>query len=511
MKSAGAERGRQLPTRYTSPSHRRAQCAIAGLALLAANGAAAHSFGQSYTLPVPVWLYLYGAAAALVVSFAVVGYFVNAGSMAANRREFDLSRLWTPGPRTGQCLMAVLRGLSVAALLLAIITGFWGPNHAYRNINMTLFWVIFGLGFTYLTALAGDWFSVLNPFRVIAEWIEGPRSKLFAGRWRYPAWLEYWPALALYLAFIWLELFGRITPYTLSVSLSAYVAVNLAGCWLVGKQSWFERCEFLGVFLRLIAKIAPIRCAPKQPGAIAGLYLRPPFTGLLEERATPPSLLVFVLCMLSSTAFDGLHETALWVGAFWSNLYQVVLIPLYGDAPPVTFATLQKLFLAYQTGALLLSPFIYLAVYAVFICLTKAITRSALPFRELLAYFGLSLIPIAFAYHLAHYYTLLQVQGAQIPRLMSDPLGLGWNLFGTARIPINVVPDMAVVWHMQVFVIVAGHVVSVYLAHRQALKVFSDRRTVVLSQLPILLLMVGFTSLGLWILSLPHGAGMPGG
>lgn len=494
--------------RYSRSSCRRAQSAIVGLLLLATSSASAHSFGQTYTLPVPVWLYLYGAAAALVVSFAVVGYFVTARSMAANRREYDLSRLWTPSPRTGQCLMAMLRGLSVAALLLTIIAGFWGTNHAYRNINMTLFWVIFGLGFTYLTALIGDWFSVLNPFRVIAEWIEGLQPKLFAGRWRYPEWLDYWPALALYMAFIWIELFGRTTPYTLSASLSGYLLVNLAGCWLVGKQVWFERCEFFGLFLRLVAKIAPIRCVPRHPGSLAGLYLRQPFVGLFRERTIPLSLLVFVLFMLSSTAFDGLHETALWVGAFWKNLYQLVLIPLYGNAPPVPYATIQKLFLSYQTGALVMSPFIYLAVYALFIYLAKVITRTALPFTQLLLYFGLSLIPIAFAYHLTHYYTLLQVQGAQMLRLISDPLGLGWNLFGTARTSINIVPDMAVVWHTQVFVIIAGHVVSVYLAHLQALKIFPDRRTAVLSQLPILLLMVGFTSLGLWILSLPHGAGM---
>lgn len=480
------------------------------LLLLISDGASAHSFGQQYTLPVPVWMYLYGAAAALVVSFAVVGYFVNAGSIETNRREYDLSRIWAPGRRTSRCLIGLLRCLSVGALLLAVFAGLLGTENPYRNINMTLFWVIFGLGFTYLTALVGDWFAVLNPFRVLAEWIERVLPVTFQGRYRYPDALDYWPAIILYIAFIWIELFGRTTPFSLSVSLLAYVLVNLSGCWLVGSHVWFERCEFLGVFLRLVAKMAPIKVVTEHPGRIIGLYLRQPFVGLFQERTIPVSLLVFVLFMLSSTAFDGLKETALWVGSFWKNIYQWVLIPVYGSAPNVTFPTIKKLFLVYQSVALVLSPFIYLAVYALSIYFTKAVTRHIVPFSQLLLSFGFSLVPIAFAYHLTHYYTLLQIQGAQIVRLISDPFGVGWDLFGTAHIAINIVPDLGVVWHTQVFVIILGHVVSVYMAHMQALKLFRDRRTAVLSQLPILMLMVGFTTLGLWILSLPLDASMVG-
>lgn len=472
------------------------------LLLLASDGASAHSFGQTYTLPVPVWLYLYGATAALVVSFVVVGFFVNASPTQASLRSRETSSRWCPSP----ALLALLRSLSVSLLLLAVVAGFLGTQRAYHNINMTLFWVVFGLGFTYLSALIGDWFSVLNPFRVIIEWLERLQPTLFNGHWRYPGKLSYWPALVLYMGFIWLELFGRSSPFSLSVALSAYLMINLAGCWLVGKANWLEHCEFLGVFLRLVARIAPIRVEVKHPGSVA-VSLRRPFSGLFQQNPVPFSLLVFVLFMLSSTAFDGLHETALWVGAFWENLYQWVLIPMYGNAPPVTYLTITKILLGYQSVVLLVSPFIYLAIYALFILTAKKISGSALPVKELLAWFALSLIPIAFAYHFTHYYTLLQVQGPQIIRLLSDPLGIGWDIVGTARTPINIIPDMSWVWHTQVFVIVAGHVVSVYLSHMQALKVFANRKTAALSQLPLLILMVGLTTAGLWILSLPHKSG----
>ena len=471
---------------------------IAALLGLVSSSAWGHSFGQTYTLPVPIWLYLFGAAAALIVSFLMVGYFVGVDSFDLDERE---SRVWSVSP----WLTCVFRYSSVGALALTIVAGFWGTDNAYRNINMTLFWVIFYLGFTYCTALAGNWFSVMNPFRVVAEIVERLRPGMFRGHWGYPNFLDHWPALFLYIAFVWIELLQHTTPFSLAAILVTYIALNLFGCWAVSKAIWFERCEFFGVFLGLIARIAPVRVEAQDKNATVAF--RRPFGGLLQKGTSGLSLLLFILFMLSSTAFDGLKETAVWVAAFWKNLYQLVLIPLYGNAAPVDYQTVKKLFRVYQSAALLLSPIVYFLVYALFLWLAKIIAQSRMPLRPMLLAFGYSLIPIAFVYHVSHYYTLLQVQGAQMVRLVSDPLGYGWNLFGTGRLAVNVVPDLAFVWHAQVFMIVAGHVVSVYLAHVQALKIFPDRRNAILSQIPVLALMVAFTALGLWILSLPLSFG----
>jgi hypothetical protein len=480
--------------------------ALIGL-LLGPSAALAHSFGRSYTPPVPIPMYLYGAAAALVASFMLVAWFVTASAARVRWREVDLGRIWTPAAPTRRWLIGGLRALSLGLLLLAIATGFLGTDNPYRNLNMTLFWVIFCLGFTYLTALLGDWFAVLNPFRVIADGAARAMPQLFRGRWHYPAWLAYWPALVFYMGFIWIELLGHATPLSLSMMLSIYAGITILGSGLFGRRDWFEHCEFFGVFLRLIARMAPLRLELDKEGHLIGIHLRPPFTGLIQDRPIPASLLVFVLFMLSSTAFDGLMETALWVGTFWTALYQYILIPIHGATTPLSHAVVEQLFFAYQTAALLLSPFVYLGVYALILALAKLLIRSDVPLKTLLLSFGLSIVPIAFAYHLSHYYTLLQVQGPQLARLISDPLGRGWNLFGTARTAIKVVPDMDFVWHAQVVLIVAGHVVSVYLAHLQALRSFADSRSAVLSQIPTLLLMIVFTTSGLWILSLPLNPG----
>ncbi len=448
-----------------------------------------------------MWLYLYGAAAALIVSFVVVGYFVTASASPA--RPNEESKSW----RVPAGVIAALRCLSVFLLLVAIVAGFVGSNHPYRNINMTLFWVVFCLGFTWFTALAGNWFAVVSPFRTSIEWCEKWLPELFSGRVKYPDRLAYWPALFLYIAFIWLELFGRSAPFSLSLILTAYLLLTFAGCVLIGKDAWFRYVELFAVFLRIIARVAPIKVTRDEDRGMTCVQFRRPFSALLGRERVPLSLLCFIVFMLASTAFDGLHETAFWIGAFWKNLYLWVLIPIYGDAPPVAFATIKQLYLVYQTVALLFIPLACLLAYLLAIGVAKRCAKSDLSVGELSCWFAYSLMPIALAYHVTHYFTLLQVQGVQLVRLVSDPFALGWDLFGTARIPLDTIPDMNIVWHSQVVLILVGHIVSVYLAHVQALQIFPNRRAAVLSQLPMLVLMVGFTAAGLWILSLPHGAG----
>jgi hypothetical protein len=129
--------------------------------------------------------------------------------------------------------------------------------------------------------------------------------------------------------------------------------------------------------------------------------------------------------------------------------------------------------------------------------------------RKTALWFAYSLIPIAFVYNLGHYFTLLFTDAPRLLSLISDPFGAGWNLFGTAQfVPQPMSPPPArFVWHIQVGLILAGHVVSVYLAHAQALRIFPEGRKALWSQFPMLVLMVALTSVGLWILSLPIGAG----
>ena len=132
------------------------------------------------------------------------------------------------------------------------------------------------------------------------------------------------------------------------------------------------------------------------------------------------------------------------------------------------------------------SPFVYLAFYLIFIWLAKRAAASATSVRTLALRFALSLVPIAFVYNITHYYTLLVSQGVNFVRLISDPFGFGWNLFGTAgSFATPIVLDAGGVWHTQVGLILLGHIVGVYLAHVEALRNFPNARRAIVSQRPV--------------------------
>ena len=391
--------------------------------------ASAHSFGRLYNLPVPFWLYGFGAAAALVLSFLIVGVFVAAPRSAAREGSRDIGQLrWVEALRRAR-LVPALQALSVFGLLLCILTGFFGTPDPYRNFNMTFFWVVFVLGFAYLTAIAGDLYAAINPWRVIAQALARVFPGFTRGRLRYPQALAYWPALGLYMAFIWIELFGRTRPFSLAACLLAYTVINLAGVWLFGSAAWFRYCEFWSVFLRLLGRMSPLEYRPAEPdGAASRLRWRAPFSGLLQERAESLSLVVFVLFMLSSTAFDGLRETVAWFRLLW---YVDGSLVRMAGIPQAVLSDVREV-IAYETLWLLASPFVYLAIYLFFVWLARLVTRSARPVRELALDFAYSLLPIALVYNVTHYFTLILTQGVMIVGLLSDPFGWGWNLFGTA-------------------------------------------------------------------------------
>jgi hypothetical protein len=476
---------------------------FAVLAVLVAP-AAAHIAQVPYNLPVPFSMYAYGATGALVASFVVVGYFARTapagrGEVGRNVTEHPVVRVVASG---GGRL--VLRILAVAALALSIASGFGGTSQASLAFNITFFWIICLLGYTYLTALIGDWYPLINPWQALAEWCFGA-ARAPAGKRPYPGWLGYYPALFWYLLLIWLELSGKSTPRALSWALVVYSVATLAGAWYFGVGVWMRYGEVFGVFFRMVAKMAPVD-VDAQPATIA-VRLRAPFSGCVQERPDHFSLVLFVLFMLSSTAFDGVHETLAWVSLFWRDIYPI-LAAVIATHSKRQYLVLVNFFYYWQWLMLFVSPLFYLAIYWGFIAATRRVTRSDRSVRELALAFTFSLIPIAFVYNVSHYFTEFVGQAPAILSALSDPFARGWNLFGTRDLDwANYMFDAGTVWHTQVWLILAGHIVSVYLAHLEALRIFRSRREATISQLPMLLLMMALTTIGLWILSLPIAAG----
>jgi hypothetical protein len=454
--------------------------------------ALAHSFGRQYNLPVPLWLYLYGGAAALALSFLLAAFMMRGQQHAVVKPRLLLYK------KSSKAHLG--RALSVGFLLLTISTGFLGNRDPYVNFNMTFFWIVFLLGFTYLSTVTGNYYRDINPFTSLGLVFSRAFPRWRRGYFRYPLWANYWPAFVAYLGLIWIELFTHNTPLSLGQTLGAYTLYCLAGMALFGVAKWSRYGELFSVMFRLMALMSPF-----HRGRHAVSW-QAPLSGMLREQPRHLALLLFVLFLLSSTAFDGLRATSWWVALFWQDRTGL-LTEWLGSAPIYNFSTLRPYYMAYESSVLLLSPFVYGAIYMFCMALAKLLTGSSLTVMQLSLRFAYSLLPIALVYNITHYYTLIFTQGVKVVSMLSDPFGWGWNLFGTAglwRAPI--IPDVAVVWHTQVGLIVLGHVISVYIGHRIALRTFTTARQATLSQLPLLVLMMAFTASGLWILAQPIGA-----
>ncbi|MEX2027901.1 MAG: hypothetical protein WD988_00185 [Candidatus Curtissbacteria bacterium] len=449
----------------------------------------AHAFGQLYNLPVPFWLYLYGAAAALVVSFLVIGYFFNRSISA-----FDYPRLFLFKISAKNPFEAILKAVSIFFFLLTTLAGILGIDSSRSNFNMTFFWLIFLLGFTYLCALTGNLWSIVNPWKILVELGENITGREARGIFNYAPKLGYWSALVIYFLLIYFELIGGTGPAKLSLLLVGYTFLNFIGVILIGKRNWFSYGEFFSVFFGLIAKVAPIE-------VISGkIYLRPPFVGLVRDRAKHFSLLVFILFMLSSTAFDGFSSTLPYLR--FSYRLEAIFGSLFTQNSFLTFQVVKTL-------GLVFSPVVFLCIYLGFIALAKAFTASRQTVLGLAKKFAFTLIPIALVYNIAHYYTLLLTEGQNVIRLASDPFGYGWNLIGSANFTPNIgIVGANFVWHSQVIVILLGHVAAVFIAHLVALSIFPSHKKALISQFPMLLLMVIYTTFGLWILSQPLTTGV---
>jgi hypothetical protein len=191
------------------------------------------------------------------------------------------------------------------------------------------------------------------------------------------------------------------------------------------------------------------------------------------------------------------------MNVFWKYLVHA-FEPLWGTDLIASQRLLERWYVVFQRTGLVLSPFFYLAVYMLVIGCVKAMTRTTMLARDLALAFAFTVLPIAVVYNMAHYWTLLLIQIPKLPYLVVDPFGFGWTLPALGRPSAEPPPlDMAPIWNTEVMLIVGGHLVAVYLAHRVALRVFASRRDALVSQVPMLVLMVTYTVIGLWVISQP--------
>jgi hypothetical protein len=457
-------------------------CVLAAALALPAS-ASAHGLVGKQDLPIPKYLFAWGASAVLVISFV------------------GLAVLW-PKPRLEEVrerlvlrlpvALEILSGLiGVAIFAIVVYAGLAGVQTSTANLTPTVVYVLFWVGLPVLSVLFGDVFRAFNPWLAIGRGTGWLVKRLGAGAdpLPYPQRLGRWPAAIGILAFAWVELAytNKADPSTLSIMILAYAAAQIVGMSVYGTEAWSRYGDAFGVYFGLFAMLSPLHWVRGE------LRLRPPLAGAPKLDRVPGT--VPLLCtMIGTTSFDGFSQGPLWTG---TNGLGIQLQHRFLDLGFNAEVALEIAFTIGLIGVVLVIS----GLYRLGVTGMRSVGENHSA-TELGRRFVHSLIPIALAYVIAHYCSLLLYQGQAIGYLISDPLGHGSDIFGTADKTIDYgVISANGVWYVQVVALVLGHACGLTLAHDRALSTYRSARAGTRSQYWMLVVMIGFTSLGLWLLS----------
>lgn len=481
-------RHRPAARRHTPALRRRALIVLAVMlaaGLIEPAAALAHGIGGKTDLPVPRWLFAWAASIALIVSFVALATLWH-----SPRLENARSRVILRFPRA---LDPICGAIGVALFALMLYCGFAGEQElTTTNLEPTFIYVLFWVGLPFLSLPFGDVFRAFNPWRAVARavtWAAAhaiERSAPPTPR-PYPRWLGRWPAVAGILGFAWLELVyvEHDNPTTLAWLAIAYAAIQLLAMRVYGIEMWSTRGDAFAVYFNLFSRLSPLRWRRDR------VELRPVLAGVtgLEQLSGTVALLAV---MIGSTSFDGLNQGSLWINSLGPELESFFSSLGLGATSATELAS---------TTGLVLAVAIVAGIYRFGVRGMHSVNPDT-PTRVLSLRFVHTLVPIAFAYVVAHYWSLLVYQSQALWHLASDPLGNGSDIFGTAdrAIDFSVLSPNSI-WYVQVGALLLGHVAGLALAHDRALVLYGQTREAVRSQYWMLVVMVGFTSLGLWLLS----------
>lgn len=430
----------------------------------------AHGIGSRGTLPLPLWQFSWAAIAALVLSFVGLGALWKTPKLSANtagRAIAGSSVLVKAG--TG-----VLRVVGMAVFLLTLAAALFGTDISGESVNLApvTIYVMLWVAVPVAAAFVGDIWKALNPFQTIGLLFrEGDADE---------APDHQWVAVGLMFGFLFLELAhpSGDSPRILGYGMVVYTVVMIAGLARYGRI-WLDRADAFGISFTLIAAIAPVWV--DEDGNLA---LRLPLSGL-SKVAVRPGTMMLILTILGGTSFDGFSESPIFT--------DIIGRPNgWAAVPPLTIGLIAMILIAavlYWTGSRA----------------TAKVTNISQDRAADL--FAPSLIPIVWAYAVAHYAQLLVDQSQTFVFRLSNPFGnfdadgeptTDW--FGTAagEINLDLINVDAISW-IQALSIVFGHILAVLYAHDLAITHF-DHRNAARSQQTMLFVMVLYSVAGLWLL-----------
>jgi hypothetical protein len=447
-----------------------------------------HAFDDRYDLPAPLSYFVTGATAAVGLSFVVAAAMARRAPPAASEPACTLAL----GPLL-PALRFVGRVVSLLLFALVVIAGLIGTRDPMMNLAPTTVWIIWWVGLTQLVACVGNIWPAIDPWGTLFGMMDTLARRLgfkkgIALGWTYPQSVGAWPAVALLLAWCWFEVVyaqGTV-PHRIAFVAIGWSAVTLGGMVCFGRESWQQNADVFAIYFATIGRFAPAARGPDGRSII----VRAPGRGLITADSGSIAMAGFVIAMLSTVLFDGLLG-----GETWPFVQQKItrLLPWLFDSSGYIVGTIGL------AGVWL----VFFGLYGLS-CKVTAVLAGKRPAAAIVRAFALTLVPIAIAYNIAHYFSALLVQGQHLIPLLSDPFGFQWNLIGTATYTPDIgIIDARVTWYLAIGAIVTGHVIAIWLAHRIALREFGTPRKAVIASVPLTMLMLLYTAISLSVIAEP--------
>ena len=455
----------------------------------------AHAGERGFVMLLPTHLFMIGGTAVVALTFVIALVMPSLWDTDKVVRFRELFK-WR-----GNLALLVPSYLSLAFLIILIAAGHSGSTDPLSNPLPMVTWSLVWIGLVFVHVLLGNVWVFINPWRAIDHLLEllSPRAKSEpAPILKYPKAFGYWPAVALLIVLVWFENVSPSPqdPRLLANVVTGYLVLTIIGMWLFGRKIWLEHVEILSVYFRMVSWLAPLKWTVDElnrgPTRVCA-SINWPCAQLITLKPLTVSGTAFVLSALAAVSFDGFSHTFRWLGLVGAN--------------PMEYPGRTAL-IPFNTAGLIVACIALIFAYWGAVALGYTRDRQVTSETGLGGKLAISMVPIAFAYHVAHYLPAFLVEAQYAVRAMSDPFGVGWNLFATAHMHIK---DslrthhlyIEITWYAQVAAIVIGHVVAILVAHIIALREVKAGPALDYRQIPLTVLMVGYTFLGLWLLSAP--------
>ena len=403
-----------------------------------------HGIGSVGDLPIPFETVLNVSAWVIILTFVFLKISWKKSVLVQKEVIVEQRQPW----------LGKIFGVFILSLL--ILPGLIGNEEAKTSITPLIIWVFLWIGVPVLGLVFGDIYSKFNPLSIIPS----PEKK--------PSTV--WFAAALFLGLTWFELVWRKPGNPTHIGIVFILLMLITTVTRI-------------IFSKASIEVDPLHLLHHLYAKLRFTLSKPIYKNMLENIANLSNfkgMEYFILLMIGTVTYDGLRGTTFWYNLFGSSTLDI------------TFST----FAFFGINIIIIASYRFACWFAL------KVSGEKQDLNNISLLFGHTMLPIAFAYHVTHYLSLLLYESQTILYRLNDPYGIGWNLFGIDDVSINYFLTPVALWGIQVFVTLAGHMLSVVLAHDLAIKLFGHQQSDK-TQYIFLLITVGLTLQALFVLSVP--------